>query len=375
MEKYPAFQTVRGWHFKWIQLRMFVNIWRVGLQLYGNPLKAWKGLQALKAHGDHVLLGRKLVKGFKVGHQYGWDMFHPLWPSPAFDKFFYHHLEEVLPSGQPNGVMRRLLVAITKKCPLQCAHCSEWDTLNQQDVLSKMELKDKINDLLAYGMSQIVYSGGEPLNRYADLLYLVKEFSGRTSQWIYSSGYGLTVEKAFQLKAAGLEGVAISLDHHEAAQHNAFRGNHKSYAWVQASIQNAQQAGLLVSVNVCPTKEYIQEARFDQFMELMKSWEVPVVNILEPRAVGHFAGQDVELNQAEKDYLADHFYRYNFDADYDPYPILTYPALARKFLPCGGGVSYLLLDYDGTLRPCPFCKTPMELPKPDPKAIKARCEA
>ena len=375
MNHYPAFRPVRGLLFKWIQLRMFVNIWWVGLRLYRHPLRAWQGLQALKAHGDKVLLDKKMVKGFKLGAQYGWDMFHPLWPSSAFDKFFRHHLEEVLPSGQAIGVMRRLLVAITKKCPLQCEHCSEWDTLNQADILSREEMQHKIQDLLDYGMSQIVYSGGEPLNRYQDLLHLVRHFSGHASQWIYTSGYGLTLEKAHQLKAAGLEGVAVSLDHHEPAAHNRFRGNAKSFPWVEAAIQHAQQAGLLVSVNLCPTKDYLADDSLPAFMDLMKKWAVPVVNVLEPRAVGHYAGKAVELNQTEKSYLEQHFYRYNFDPDFDAYPILTYPALARKHLPCGGGLSYMLLDYDGTLRPCPFCKTPMELPKPATELVLDRCEA
>ncbi|MDX2246047.1 MAG: radical SAM protein [Bacteroidia bacterium] len=356
-----TWKPVRNLEFRIVQIRMFADIFRQGLRLYRHPLRALQALQKLRQHGKEVLAGQKLHKGFKISGKYGWDMFHPLWPSPAFNKFFYHHLEEVLPSGQNKGVLRRLLVAITKKCPLQCAHCSEWDTLNQKDILSREEYEQKIRAMVNYGVSQIVYSGGEPLNRFADLVYLIERFD-HTSQWIYTSGYGLTPEKATHLKLAGLEGVAVSLDHHIPEEHNAFRGNNRSFFWVENAVRNCLDAGLFVSINICPSREYITAGGIDDFMKLMRAWQIPTVNILEPRAVGHFAGQDVELREEEKKILDECFYRYNFSPAFDDYPVLTYPGISRKYVKCGGGISYLLLDYDGTLRPCPFCKTPMSSP-------------
>ncbi|MEO0897214.1 MAG: radical SAM protein [Bacteroidota bacterium] len=353
-------RKVTGLEFRLVQLLMFLNIWWVGVRLYKSPLKALKGLKELRTHGDKVLLGRSLSKAFRHEKKYGWDMFHPLWPSPAFDKFFYHHMEEVMPSGQNQGVLRRLLVAITKKCPLQCAHCSEWDTLNQKDVLSREELREKIQAMVDYGVSQIVYSGGEPLNRFDDLVWLIDQFRD-SSNWVYTSGYGLTVEKAKRLKEAGCEGIAISLDHHDPDAHNAFRGSNKSFDWVKKAVLHCHEQGLLVSVNVCPTREYLAEGAMPNFVELMEEWQVPMVNVLEPRAVGHFANMDVELRLHEKNYLEELFYQYNFEEGWEEKPIFLYPAISRKHLRCGGGISYLLLDYDGTLRPCPFCKAPMKL--------------
>ncbi|MEZ4828543.1 MAG: hypothetical protein R3C61_19990 [Bacteroidia bacterium] len=69
---------------------------------------------------------------------------------------------------------------------------------------------------------------------------------------------------------------------------------------MENAVKNCKEAGLFVSINICPGREYIVSGGMNYFMELMRRWEVPVVNILEPRAVGHFAGQDVELREAEK---------------------------------------------------------------------------
>ncbi|MEO0470528.1 MAG: radical SAM protein [Bacteroidota bacterium] len=369
-----AFRQVSGLEFRLVQLALFVNLYWIALKLYRHPLKAGRALKRLIRHGQNVSGAQPLQKGFAIDGKYGWDMFHPLWPSPAFDKFFTHHLEELMPSGKRLGVLRRLLVAITKRCPLQCAHCSEWDTLNQADILDRETLREKIQELVDYGVSQIVYSGGEPLSRFSDLVYLVGHFRD-SSQWIYTSGYGLSMEKAKKLKAAGLTGVAVSLDHHLPNGHNHFRGSLKAFEWVRKAIANCQAVGLLVSVNVCPTKEYLAEHGFQSFIDLMLTWQVPIVNVLEPRAVGHFAGQDVAYGPSEKQLMEDFFRRYNFSDQRQIGPIITYPGLSRKKVRCGGGISYLLLDDDGTLRPCPFCKTPIQSPAQQDSPVRESCEA
>lgn len=366
-----TFRKVRGGEFRIIQALMLFNIWMQGFRLYRNIAKTNQAVKRLLVQAKKVSAGADVKKGYKINGKYGWNMFHPLWPSKSFNRFFYHHLEEVMPSGNQTGTLRRLLVAITKKCPLQCEHCSEGETLNQKDILSKEEYREKIQSLLSYGVSQIVYSGGEPLNRFNDLCEIIGTFKEDCSQWIYTSGYGLTLKKAMQLKKAGLEGAAISLDHYDPSAHNDFRRNKKSFDWVEKAVKNCQAAGIVVSINVCTTKDFIRENAMPPFMDLMKRWGVSMVNVLEPRAVGHYSNQDVELNEAEKDYLAETYYAYNCFKAYRDYPSIAYPGLSRKQVSCGGGKSYLLLDYDGTLRPCPFCKTPMKLSE-KPKEL---CEA
>lgn len=267
--------------------------------------------------------------------------------------------------------MRRLLIAITKRCPLQCEHCSEAATLYQKDVLSYDEFVSKIEPYVDGGVGQLVYSGGEPLSRFEDLVKLIKHFSSKCNQWIYTSAYGLTLEKAILLKEAGLDGAAISLDHHLENEHNTFRGNSNSFYWVMEGIKNLQKVGVLVSINTCITKDYIESGSVEELMELAKKMNVSIVNMLEPRAVGNYQDKNVELNQAQLDYLDRISNKYNFNQEYISYPTVLFPAAYRKSMPCGGGRSYMLLDYDGTLYPCPFCKVKM------PKIQKevALCEA
>lgn len=354
-----------------VRIGMLINIWYLGCVLYKNPFKSFRVVRTMVHNFTRMMGNKKLVRAYKVEGKYAWDMFNPAWPSPGFNAFFKRHLIEVQPVENDDKVLRRLLIAITKRCPLQCEHCSEAATLYQKDVLSFDEFTAKIDPFVAQGVGQLVYSGGEPLSRFEDLLKFLNRYQSSCNQWIYTSAFGLTIEKARQLKAAGLDGAAISLDHHLEAKHNAFRGNQQSYYWVLEGIKNLREVGVLVALNVCAVKEYVDSGEVEQIIELAKKLDVPIVNILEPRAVGNYQDQDVELNEQQKDLLGELSNKFNFERTYFDYPTVLFPAAFRKNMPCGGGRSYLLLDYDGKLYPCPFCKVRM----PEVKSQIALCEA
>lgn len=342
---------------------MLINIWWVSVRLYKNPFKAFRFTRSFVTRFSKMMGGKKLVRGFKLDGKYYWDMFNPAWPSKGFNSFYRTHILEEHPLTGDEKLLRRLLIAITKQCPLNCEHCSEGETLHDQDRMSYDIMTQKIDKFVDEGVGQLVYSGGEPLSRFDDLIKLISRYNKKCDQWIYTSAFGLTINKAEQLKAAGLNGAAISLDHHSEFEHNSFRRNDKSYYWVLEGIKNLQQVGIMVSINVCPSKEYIEAGYFQMFIELSKELGVPIVNILEPRAVGNFANKNVELEDAHKEILTEISHKYNFNRKYIEYPTVLYPGAYRNSIPCGGGRSYLLLDYDGQLYPCPFCKVKMPVVK------------
>jgi MoaA/NifB/PqqE/SkfB family radical SAM enzyme len=364
-------RKIKAFEYNLVRLGIILNIWFLALKLYKNPFKATKNVRKMVQTFTKMIGNKKLVRAFRVNGKYAWDMFNPAWPSPGFNAFFKRHLIEVEPVGQDTLVLRRLLIAITKRCPLQCEHCSEAATLYQKDKLSFEAFTEKIDAFVKSGVGQLVYSGGEPMSRYDDLLRFLERYKNKCDQWIYTSGFGITQEKALQLKKAGLNGAAISLDHHEEDKHNAFRGNNQSYFWVMESIKNLMEVGILVSINVCPTKNYVDEGGVEKMIELAKELQIPIVNLLEPRAVGNYQDKDVELNEYQLNHLGELSKKFNFDKTYFEYPTVLFPAAFRKTMPCGGGRSYLLLDYDGTLYPCPFCKVKM----PEVRSQKALCEA
>ncbi len=351
-------RIVTGIEFNCVRLLMLVSIWWNGALMYRNPFKAFRATKKMVKHFSKASHDQKVKQAFYVKGSYAWDMFNPHWPSNAFKRFYNTQLREYEPIKSNLVVLRRIIVVITKKCPLRCEHCSEWDTLNEKDQMTLKQYEDYLDSFVKGGVAQLIYSGGEPLNRFNDLLSLISRYKKTCNQWIYTSGYNLTEKKAQELAKAGLNGVAISLDHHSEEFHNLFRGNQKSFEWVKKAIDNCENAGLLVSINTCITKEYLKQDGLSHIVELAKSWNIPIVNVIEPRAVGHYANKEVEYSISENQKVAKQVVAYNTSTTED-YPTVLYPAMLRSAVPCGGGRSYLFLDSDGTLRPCPFCKTPI----------------
>lgn len=364
-------RRIKTFEYNVVRSLMLLNLWWIGCKLFKNPMKSIKIIRSLITRFSKIMGSNKLVRAFYVDGKYYWDMFNPGWPSKGFNTFFKSHLIEEAIDVQPDNSYRRLLIAITKRCPLQCEHCSEIKTLYKKDVLTLNQYQDKIDKFIKNGVGQLVYSGGEPISRLDDLISLIGRYKGKCDQWIYTSAFGLNMDVAKKLKQAGLNGAAISLDHHLESEHNKFRGNSKSYLWALQGIKNLQEVGILVSLNVCPTKDYVDSNGVEEIIKLAKNLNIPIVNILEPRAVGNYEGKDVEYLPEHINKIRHISSKYNFNSKFFNYPTVLFPAGYRDKIPCGGGKSYLLLDYDGTLYPCPFCKVKM----PDLKSSETLCQA
>jgi MoaA/NifB/PqqE/SkfB family radical SAM enzyme len=268
------------------------------------------------------------------------------------------HENEVnrLISGQKKTGLRSLLFAITKKCPLNCEHCFEWDNLNQQEVLSTADLINIVLKYQAYGTTQIMFSGGEPMLRVNDIYEVLNAAHDGSDFWIISSGLGLTKERAHRLKKAGLTGVMISLDHFEASKHNAFRGFENAYMNAIQAVENANEAGLVTTLSLCATKEFTTEENLDAYMNLAKTLGVSFVQILEPRASGRYMGKEVELGKEEMLLLEKKYSEYNTSEAYVDFPIVDYLGYHQRKVGCfGAGNRFFYIDTDGDAHICPFC--------------------
>jgi MoaA/NifB/PqqE/SkfB family radical SAM enzyme len=202
----------------------------------------------------------------------------------------------------------------------------------------------------------VQFSGGEPLNRLADITAIVQDFKG-VDFWIYTSGYHLTNDKAAQLKKAGLTGITISLDHWVPELHDSFRGKKGSFEWVEKAAKHTVANNLILCLSLCATNDFISQENLSNYIELAKNLNASFIQILEPKAVGHYAGKNVSLSE-EKIRLLEHFYKkINFDQQYKNYPTIIYHGFYSRRVGCSGaGKDYLYVDMDGFAHDCPFCQ-------------------
>lgn len=363
----PSPQDVRGLRKAIVIVRMLARVVRLAFRTSRSPLRAVIAHRRLHAalqteqwatptlRRARLWTSQKLV--FASG-RYFWDFYAPGWPSVAFDRCIERELERVDPRGRPHG-LNTTIIAITRRCALKCEHCFGWDVLNRAEALSAAELQEITRRVQGCGTAQIIFSGGEPLQRFADLLTLAASASAESDVWVQTSGLGLSAEKARRLREAGVTGISLSLDHWDAQAHDRFRGLPGTFKGVERAAKHARDAGLLVALSLCPTRSFVTPENLQRYAETARSLGASFIQMLEPKAIGHYAGQDVALAPAHQRILEEFCERLNTDPAARDLPTVEYLDWSARTLGCcGAGDRYAYIDTDGGLHACPFCRAP-----------------
>ena len=347
---------VYGIHKKIIKVGIWINIFFLSLYVLKNPVRAFRTMKKLKSMRDNLRDNHSILKYAKAGNKYYYTFNAPGWPSKAFSKYISNNLRK-LDAPFSFITLDTILFAITKKCGYQCEHCFEWDVLNKPETLSRQNLLSIIHSFQDMGITQVQLSGGEPLNRFDDIIYILQNIKKGTEVWLYTSGYHFSEERAALLKQEGLTGITVSLDHWIPELHNTFRGKENAFEWAEKAVVNAGKQHLLVCLSLCATKEFINKKNLLQYAELAKQWGVSFIQVLEPRAVGHYAEKNIYLNETKISELEDFYTTYNYNRDYVDYPSIVYHGFYSRRIGCGGGGKhYVYIDTDGDVHDCPFCQ-------------------
>ncbi len=350
-------RILKGWEKCWIELRAGLHIFSLAIRNYGSTSRSVKVLKTLYLFKKSILGGIE-TKIVKADSKYYHSIYAPGYPSEAFDRYIEAEFHRISPLKKKTNFLNFIFFAITSKCPLQCEHCFEWNNLNKAETFSLEELKSVVNKFQAEGITQFHFSGGEPMVRIKDLLQLIAGSRKDSEFYVLTSGFNFTAAHAVSLKQAGLTGVVISLDHFEPEKHNAFRGFRNSYNDVIKAVQNASEQNLIVVLTICATKTFISQGNLIKYAELAKSLNVPFIQILEPKAIGHYENTDVCLNENHICLLEEFYHKLNFDPDYVNYPIIIYHGYHQRRIGClAGGNRTLYIDCEGFVNACPFCHT------------------
>lgn len=339
-----------------VEFGIRLNIIALVFRYFKNPFTFIKILSKLDRNRRKMLGNHRLVKLVNVGQKYYWDLYTPGWRSVAFENAIVGEINRIKPINtiHPNR-LTNAFVAITKKCPLQCEHCFEWENLNKKEVLDIFNLDTIIHKLSKIGVSQIQLTGGEPLMRMEELFPIIEKHP-TIDFWVLTSGYNLTLEKAQKLKKSGIAGVVVSIDHYSPDIHNKFRGNPNSFSWAKEAVRNAINLEINVALSICVTKEFVNEVDLMNYMVFAKDLGVSFVQILEPKSIGHFRGLDVQLEKFHFELLDDFTLKMNYDTEYLDYPIVCYHGFYQRKAGCfASGNRNIYIDTDGDINACPFC--------------------
>jgi MoaA/NifB/PqqE/SkfB family radical SAM enzyme len=353
-----AQRIVSGFKVKLVLVCIWLDIIAIIIRQFRNPSRIYRGIMKVFRLKKNLVSKSSIKRLVKVGNRYYWDFNQPGWPSKAFRQNITWFSNNLLNKGKKSVESVRLVfLAITKQCPMNCEHCYEWDEINKPETITIEELNKIVAKYQALGTATFIIGGGEPMSRYDDLIELLRSARPVSDFWISTSGYQITPEKAKKLKEAGLSGVCISVDHYDEAANNNFRGHKQAMKFVREAAANCLSVGLGVATALCATREFISMENLIRYAEFTRDLGSGFIWLIEPRAEGRYQGMKVELEKEHFEILDEFYLTVNNYREYRSFPRVLFPNYNHRHIGCAGaGTSNIMIDTDGYINPCPFCR-------------------
>ena len=257
---------------------------------------------------------------------------------------------------------------LTRRCNLECAHCyiaagPQESAAAELDTGACLAIVDQ---LMAVNPAPVlILSGGEPLLR-DDLAEIARYASGRGATVVVgTNGTLLTDERIAALKAAGVRGVAVSVDSLRPSYHDNFRHLRGSLAETQAALARLRAHRLDFVIQTTVTKgnrgELARRVAWSAAEGAVSFNCYFLVSTGRGASLADLSPADYEavladLARWQRDYrgrmlvrakCAPQFMRHVHRADPES-PILNYATRC----PCG--TQYCRITPDGKLTPCPY---------------------
>lgn len=159
--------------------------------------------------------------------------------------------------------------SVTRRCNLHCGHCyADSHNRDYPNELTTEEGARLLEQLAAFGVPVVLFSGGEPLLR-PDLLELAafaQELGLRTV--VSTNGTQIDAATAEDMAAAGLSYVGVSLDG-VGALNDKMRGSHGAFDAALGGLRAARDAGLRTGIRF--TMHAFNRAQLGEIFELAEA--------------------------------------------------------------------------------------------------------
>jgi len=190
---------------------------------------------------------------------------------------------------------------VTRRCNLRCVHCYAHATDQaDQGELTTVQGKSLLDDLAAFGVPVVLFSGGEPLVR-KDLPELASYAVGKGMRAVISTnGTLITAPVARTLKEIGLSYVGISLDGMQEVN-DRFRAVPGAFRSALDGIRNCQAAGIKVGLRFTINRFNVQE--IPSIFQLIEEMDIPRVcfyHLVYAGRGSELVDQDLSLEDSRK---------------------------------------------------------------------------
>jgi len=147
----------------------------------------------------------------------------------------------------------------TRRCNLRCVHCySQSHDKDYPGELTTAEAKALIDDLAAFKVPVLLFSGGEPLLR-KDLFELAEYAIARGLRAVISTnGTLISADMVKQIKRIGFNYVGVSLDGLDETN-DRFRGKKGAFQDALQGIRNCRDGGVKVGLRFTVNKLNVKD--------------------------------------------------------------------------------------------------------------------
>lgn len=159
---------------------------------------------------------------------------------------------------------------LTRTCNLRCVHCyTDSKAQRYPGELSTERCKETLDDLAAFKVPAVLFSGGEPLVR--DDLFELAAYARDLGLHVVLSTNGTLIDAgiARTLKELKFSYVGISLDSAASQVHDEFRGVEGAFDRTMKGFRHCVEAGQKVGLRLTLTRETCEN--LDQIFELIES--------------------------------------------------------------------------------------------------------
>ena len=340
---------------KFVDYRIALRTLRLLIAAESRALRKEKGLLPSDAFYNmlkmvnlqKILLRRRYMVRF--GDLVVLDATFPPFPSPAYDKRVANHLNNLNMTALPPGIVS---ISATSQCPYSCGICSTDSRHNGDGDVDEEILKKTISQIERLGTSLIILHGGEPMAQYDRFLRIVKHVSNETCLWMFTTGHDVTPQRAMELKASGLFGVWVSLDHYDPKEHNRLRGNGQAFQNACSAVESFNRAGIYTCLSVVPQGEMLEPDHFKKYYEMARELGVAEVRVMEVKPSGRGACLGPIPHSPVMERLQQDLFRDPQYCDYPPLSGLSTWLEKDRAMGCQCRFEYLYISAAGDVQPC-----------------------
>lgn len=159
--------------------------------------------------------------------------------------------------SDPSEIRPIVVMNLTKRCNLRCIHCySNSNTEKADGELTTEQVITVLEDLAAYGVKHVLFSGGEPLTRgdIFELAHHAKSLGLRVT--LSTNGTLITPRIAHKISDAGFAYVGISFDG-LGAVNDHFRGAEGAFVQARRGLHHLIPFGVRVGLRLTLTRHTV----------------------------------------------------------------------------------------------------------------------